>query len=188
MANVDKAFGFRLARIHGSMSTPIIECQAASGTAAMAVGDIVKPTGTGTTAGLIGVERAAATNVNMLGVIVGFKATGPDSLAGYRGNTGAERFPQVAVLVPGMELIVNLEDSAAITQIGSGFDLIDAGPNTTTGASGMELDQSSSGSGVQFIMIGIERTPDNSFDTSAAGTNVRVVPIESALFGGGVGT
>lgn len=179
MANVAKDYGLVPVGTLAGTPVPTRKCVAASGAAALFVGDPVIPSGTGDTDGRFGVQIAVGSegteSTNIYGVIVGFEAKGPDSLATHAGATGAVRYPIVALAQQGVVFRVNASNTTGANpnDLGLGFDLVAGTGDTTTGKSGWALDvgednQAGAASG-QVRLIGFDNRPDN--EIGAAGTD-----------------
>lgn len=144
MANVDAAGGLKLVGSlrGGEPACRTVNIPAADGTAVF-VGDAVKLEGTGTTDGRATVIQAAAGNA-IYGVVVGLK---PREAALSAVHRPASTSVDVVVCVdPDAIYEIQVDDDSytfAATDVGLNANLLVGSGNTTSGASGMELDASS---------------------------------------------
>lgn len=154
---------------------------ASSYATALAVGDFVKMSGTAeATSGVPGIERAAATDTDIVGVIVGFKPR-----AGNLDNTYSPASTEDYAFVADHpdQLFSIQEDSTggsiAVTAVGNNADISVAAVDTTTGLSGMELDSSDVKTATaQLRILRLDPAVDNEL-----GTNARwIVKINEHLF------
>jgi len=124
----------------GSMNLYYINSSYAT---ALAVGDFVKLSGTADGDGVPEIERAAATDTDIVGVIVGFKPR-----SGNLDNTYSPASTEDYAFVADHpdQLFSIQEDSVggniAVTAVGNNADIVVAAVDTTTGLSNMELDSS----------------------------------------------
>ena len=193
MANVDAPSGFRPVRhLDGRSwngSTRMYLVPSADSTA-LFVGDAVKPGGTAGAAGTVvnGIDvegmntviQAAATNTNIVGVVVGFLPD-PDNLMRKHRAASTNR---IALVCDDPTVIYEVqEDSVTNTiigdDIGENADIIVGTGNTTTGMSAMELDSSSHTAATATLRImGLVKRPgnnigDNATSSSSTYTNAR---------------
>jgi hypothetical protein len=164
----------------------------ASGTGALFIGDPVIADGTGNQSGYMGVTIAVGSegteSVGIVGVITGFEAAGPDSLATHAGATGAVR---TAIITPAFDDVVFRVNASNTTgpnpnDLGGGFDLVLGSGNTNTGKSGWALDIGDDNQAVattgQVRLIGFDPRPDNvigAIGTDTANIDCLVVFAES---------
>lgn len=164
MANRDAVFG---ARLHGHLYgvyqarvRPYVVL--AADTTALYVGDFVKHTGTGGTSDydqtLPVVTQAAATE-ELVGVVVAFGASSDYLNQIYR--TASTLRTVYVCDDPGALFEIQTSGTAAVTDFGALADITVGTPSTVYGTSGMELDQTTVGSGTQLEILGIEQRPDN---------------------------
>lgn len=169
MANVDRVNGFRL--LSPKEGKYVQQCSIAAGYGtALAVGDVVKSSGTTDASGLVTINVAAAGDTTAMGVIIGFD--GPpnrDNLS--QSYSPASTAATALVYTDPFARYVVQEDSdtstLAITDVGQLIDLIDAGVDTATGSSGMEIDSSSVTTSGQFRILELYRAPDNATGANA---------------------
>lgn len=175
----DTAFGFRPVRNlypGGSHAANALACviPAGDGTATF-IGDFVKLSGAEETPNenMPTVIQAAAGN-GLFGVIVGFRPDYTDLTLKHR-TASTERVCFVSVARPGVVYEGQADGAVADGDIGNYCDIVVAAGDTTTGRSGMEIDISSTATANgQLQLIGPSHTVGESWDTSAAGTNLYV--------------
>ena len=110
-------------------------------------GDIVKLAGSADATGKFpSIEKAAAGNLTNVGVVIGFGThpnlmANPDNLNMTHKAVSTEMY---ALVVDDPFVIFEVQENGAIDvdAIGMATDFVDAGGNTTTGLSGIELDSS----------------------------------------------
>jgi hypothetical protein len=61
----------------------------------------------------------------------------------------------------------SIGNNIAVTQVGLLFDLVDAGPNATTGLSGQEIDSSTGGTSGTYRVAELYRAPNNATGANA---------------------
>lgn len=174
----DSAFGLRPLN-HAAGCVQMCVIPASDGTATF-VGDAVKLHGSeDTTDNAPTVIQAAAGNV-IYGVIVGFEPDYTNLSSKYR-LASTRRLCYVVPALAGIQFEIQCD--AAVTSGNSGqyFDLVVGSGSTTTGRSAMELGVSTLGATGQLQMLRPSRTVGETFDTTAAGTNV-VVHINESVF------
>jgi hypothetical protein len=184
MANATTAFGFRPVKEPDPSS--IITCIALSsyGTA-LYVGDAVVPAGSGdATTGYMSVARAAAGDTNVIGVIVGFEPTSPDSLTSKTGAASTTRYVKVVPAFQSTIFEVMANASIDVDGWGNRYDLVATAGSAATGYfSGMVLDVSSAATtGKTLVIVGAPQRADNDIAISGGtqtGTKVYVSFLES---------
>ena len=171
MANADQPRGLTPVnalggQYAGSVGTYFIP---ATDSNAMSVGDPVKYAGSADSDGVPTVAVATAGDA-CCGVIVGFTADKDYEDQTHR-TASTARYALVAD--DPNQLFLVQEDSVggdlAATNVGQNINFIFAGTNTTTGASGVELDSSSAATTatLQAKLVGLDRRPDNEIGTNA---------------------
>jgi hypothetical protein len=174
MANVNKVNGFKPFRYmsgapyNGAFTKYVVP--SGDGTA-LFVGDVVKADSTGDLAtGLRTVIRGTA-GAAMVGVVVGFEPD-PASLNTPQYRAASTRRIVYVADDPNL-LFVAQEDGdttpIAVASIGLNVSLIStSGGNTTTGASGMQLDSNTvnTTADLEFKIMGVVQSPDNELVTS----------------------
>ena len=185
MANADTPKGFRpVKQLDGSpYNGAIVKCAilAADATATF-VGDLVKLSGTASAEGYPSVAQGAATDTAFFGVVTSFDAN-PDDLGTIYRKASTLRKCNVAVARDNL-FLVQADGAFAITNIGNTADVVVSAGSTVTGLSGMELDSSDIGTGVNLMILGVDERPDNDIDTNC---DVIVRINESAFGGDGTG-
>lgn len=179
----DSAFGFRPLN-HAAGCVQMCVIPASDGTATF-VGDAVKLAGTeDTTDNATAVIQAAAGNV-VYGVIVGFEPD-PTNLALKYRTASTRRMCYVVPAYPTIEFETQADGAMTAGDSGQYADIVVGSGSTTTGRSAMELDISTAGATGQLQILRPSRTVGETFDTSAAGTNMVVVFNESVwkVYGG----
>jgi len=178
MANVSRINGFTPTQLVAGPVTGRVNKYVATDSNSMFVGDIVKfdgTTGTGTEAGYRGVTKITATTDVPCGVVVGF-APLPSNLnlpSSYKEATTTDRIVYVS----------DDPDQVYEAHAGSGIAAADVGLNvsvdvtagsTTTGVSGMFVDDSTEATTNTLIMriVGFKDSPDN--ELAAAGQRILV--------------
>lgn len=171
MANVDNAFGLRLAKVlHGGEPAMMVCNIPATDSTAVGIGDAVRPAGSAAATlgseGRMTVDQCAA-NETILGVVVGVDAESNQANTYREASTSRN----VHVCIDRAATYYIQEDSVggalALTDVGNMADLVVAAVDTTTGSSKMELDSSSVGSGAQVKIIGLANIPGNEIGTNA---------------------
>ncbi len=176
MANTDKPKGLIPVRyLNGSPyngQVKIYYIPATDGTAVFR-GDVVKrAAGADTTGKYPTVAQAAATDIYLVGVVVGFGlqpeiAANPDNLAmSYR---AADTAMYVAVVDDPNVIFEAQEDGTmAYTAVGQNADLVVGSGSTTTGLSGMEIDSSDAkNTTAQLRVMRLVDRPDNAIGANA---------------------
>lgn len=170
MANVDRVNGARPVKhldgspYNGAANKYYIP---ASDNTAVFVGDFVKSNGTGHTDGTPGCIQAAATDAQLLGVVVGVIPDTADSLIYRAASTG-----RYVLVADAPDLVFEIQEDSvggalAITDIQRNADITVAAGNTTTGTSGMELDSSDiKDATAQLRLIGPVLRADNEIGTN----------------------
>ena len=177
MANVDKVVGFRPFRYsggspyNGACNKYVIP--AADGQATM-VGDLVTLYTTGDDAtGLRCVTRLATDSTNCVGVVVGFEVD-PTNLNTPQYRVASTRRIVLVADDPDM-LLVGQEDGDTdpleSADIGQNVNIVATAGNTTTGASGMEIDSNTHATTATLPLKLMEfvQTPDNENVLSSGG-------------------
>lgn len=170
MANVDAKHGLRLVgSIRGGMPASKLAVIRAADATATFVGDAVKIEGEADADGVVAVVQAAATNA-LAGVITGLipRAAALDAV-----HRPASTLQYVTVCFD-PDAIYEIQDDGvggalSAADIGLNASLIVAAGNTTTGASGMELDTSTKATTatLELKILGLERKPNNEFAANA---------------------
>lgn len=144
----------------------------------LAPGDVVKLSGTGSTAaevednadGIAGVAQLAAEDGNAVGVVVTVEPN-PSALDRIWHDQSVDGDGYVWVADDPLILFEFQEDSVTenmeADDIGQLVDFVDAEPNSTTGASGFELDSETGGSGADARVIELVQAPDNALGANA---------------------
>lgn len=165
MANVDRPNGLRpVKHLDGSPYNGAVNRYyiPASDSTATFVGDAVKSGGTADADGVPTIAQAAAGDA-IRGVIVAFEPN-PDNLGiNYRAASTA----RYALVADAPDLVFEIQEDAvggavAITAVGNNADLVVGSGNTTSGASGMELDSSTvATTTAQLRILGFVQDPKN---------------------------
>lgn len=188
MANVDSPFGLkpRFMMDGSPWNGHTMECQfrAADSTATF-IGDLVSRDGTAGTAKCPTVKQGAAIDTAFFGVVVGFEYD-PDDLTSIYRLASTQRKCKV---VPATGVIFEIQedsDGGAIDldAVGETVDVIVGSGDTTTGLSGMELDSSDVGTGLNLLILGLVDREDNEVGANAKWL-VRVN--ETSFHGGDIG-
>lgn len=173
----DVAFGFRPLSYAGPTHLCVIP--ASDGTATF-IGDAVKLHGSeDTTDNATTVIQAAAGNV-IYGVIVGFVPDYSNLATKYR-LASTRRLCMVVPALPSIEFEVQADAAVTAGDSGTYYDMVVGSGSTTSGRSAMEIGISTAGNTGQLQLLRPSRTVDETFDTTAAGTNV-VVHINESVF------
>lgn len=192
MANADTPFGFRpIANLTGSPYTGgTVKCAiVATDETATFIGDLVKLSGTAQTdtAGDGGtypsVVQGAAADTAFFGVITSFEPDRTDLELNYR-VADTLRYCHVVPATQGQLFVVQADGNVAITDFGNTADVVVGAGNTTTGRSGMELDSSDIGTGVNLHIVGYYNAPDNDIVTGSGANSLVIVRINEHTFGG----
>lgn len=182
MANVDRQNGLRpVGSLSGAPWTGKVNMYAVASddTTAIFVGDLVKLTGGAGEAGetIYGIDvegtaeitQAAAGNKSV-GVVVGFLANQDNLMQKHRAASQA----RMAMVADDPDTIFELQEvsgGTALTSaaVGLNVDIIVASGNTTTGNSGMELDNTTeaSAAGLNLQIKGLVKRPDNAYGEHA---------------------
>lgn len=200
MANVVKDYGLKAVYRLGGGMIPTRTCVALSAAGALFVGDPVILAGDGNVNGLASIKIAIGSegteSPNIYGVVQGFQAVGPNSLATHGGATGTERVVIVALALQDAVFQVNASNTTGTNSadIGLAFDLVYTAGDTGTGRSNWALDmgddtQAGSTTANQMRLIGFADRPDN--EQGATGTdtpNIACLAIfRESFFGQAVG-
>ena len=182
MANTDRPNGLRPLRhangapYNGAVNQYLVP--AADGTA-LFVGDLVKPYTAGGTAGTIvngqdceGMRTCiqSAAGDPSIGVVVGFLPLLSDLSVKHRlASTN-----RIALVADDPTLVFEIQEvsggtALTSTEVGLNADVVVAAGNTTTGQSGMELDNGSEATtaGLNLRIIGLVKRPDNNYGEHA---------------------
>lgn len=174
MANADRVNGARPVRYlngapwNGKVNRYYIP--STDGTATF-VGDFVKSAGSADADGVPTIAQAAATDA-LLGVIVGFEPN-PDNLSLMYRVASTARY---ALVCDDPDVIFEIQEDSvgntlAATEVGNNGDITVASGNTSTGASGMELDSSNvvaTGTGsAQLRVLRLVNRADNEIGANA---------------------
>ena len=185
MANADAPHGFRPYKyLSGAPYTgATIKCAiVAADSTATFVGDAVKLSGTASAAGYPSVIQGAASDTTFFGVITSFDPS-PTALETIYRTASTLRLCNV-VPVNDMLFEVQASGAFAITDVGETVDITVGAGDTNTGLSGMELNSSDIGTGLNLLIVGIDERPDNAIDTNA---DVIVRFNENLFYGGDIG-
>jgi len=168
MANVDKVNGFKPVGhlVTGSYNGQSRAYSVASDYAVdLFVGDPVKLSGTASTAGLPEVELAEVNATTIVGIIVGFDVLAPSGASEHPGYHPASTAGVIQVCDDPLVIYEVQEDGVGgamgLVAVGETCNHVTAGGNTTTGASGHELDSSDVGTGLSFHILGFSQRVDN---------------------------
>ena len=190
MPNVDSVFGFQL--VEDNSLSPLEMCIMVDATAAF-VGDAVKLSGTGKA--IVGcphkasVAQCAATDP-IYGIVQGFLpqmvSTGMDLGKRHR---PASVDMYVLIKPANHQDIYRIQSSGtalAATDLGLNADIVVGTGSSTTGMSGMEVDNSTKAAtaGLQVKIIGFDDRPGNSIGTDAD----LLVRINQSVLGNDAGT
>lgn len=179
MANATTAFGFRPVKEPDPSSLLTVVALASYGTA-LYIGDAVVPAGSGSTVnGYMSVARAAAGNNNVIGVIVGFEPTSPDSLTTKYGVASTLRYCKIVPAFQSTIFEVMMDGSADVDSIGNGADIVATAGSATTGFSGMTCDTSLATTGKSLRILSYVNRPDNEFVSAGTGIKAHVFFAES---------
>ena len=168
MANVDRVNGFMPVGnlITGSYNGKVREYWIKSDYATnLFVGDAVELVSGSShaTSGLPEIQQSAAGNVNTVGVIVGFKVNRTNAKTEHPGYSAAST-EDFAYVVDDPFTIFEVQDNATggVAIVNTLCNHVVAAGSTTTGASGMELASSTTGTADgQWRVIGPSRRTDN---------------------------
>ena len=185
MANVDSPFGLRPVRhLDGRSwngSTRMYLVPSGDGTA-LFVGDLVKSGGSAGAAGTVvnGIDvegmqtviQAAATNTELVGVVVGFLPD-PDNLMRKHRAASTNR---IALVCDDPTVVFEIQEDSVTTtltvdEMGENADVIVGSGNATTGISAMELDSGDHKTATaQLRILGLVKRPGNNIgdNTSSA--------------------
>lgn len=189
MANADAPFGLRpVMMMDGSpWNGQAIKCQFRAGDSTAAfIGDLVELDATPGTEGVPTVTQgAAATSNGFFGVVTSFEYDPTDLELKYR----AASTQRICHVVPALDAIFEIQEDSvgsnlALTNIGQTVDVIVGSGSTTTGLSGMEIDSSNVGTGLNLQILGLVDREDNAVGANA---NWLVRINESVLRGTGTG-
>ena len=174
MANTDRPNGLRPVRhLNGSpWNGAVRRCYVpATDSTAIFVGDAVKSAGSGDSDGVPSVAQAAAGD-SLRGVVVGIEVLGTDLETLYRAAS-TERY---VLVCEDPDVVYEIQEDSvgndlAATHIGNNGNVVVGSGDTTSGASGMELDSSdvnTTGTGAaQLNVLGLAQRPDNEIGTNA---------------------
>ena len=173
MANVDADYGFEpMSNYSGYIRE--MECAVLAGYGiALFVGDPVKFGGTGDSQGRPSIIVSDAGDTNTMGVIIGFKASSPDSLTTQHSLASTADIAIVVPTLPFTVFRVNASNTtgARLNDIGLLFDHVAGTGNSKTGRSGYALDMgedatSGATTANTWRLFGFDRRPDNEFSTT----------------------
>ncbi len=174
MANISRVNGFRpVKHLDGSPYNGQVNkywVAAGDGTA-LFVGDIVKLSGTSDTDGNASVIQVAAGNTPV-GVVIAFEPNPADLTQNYRPasqNIAYQNAGRWVYVADAPDLIMEVEATKGsgslltVGSVGQNFDLVVAAGSTTTGQSGMSLDNNTTNttSTLVFQLVGFVQRPDN---------------------------
>ena len=187
MANADSPFGLRpIGNMDGSPysgATQTVQF-AASDSVACFIGDLVELNSTAGTDTYPTVQQgAAATTTGFFGVVTSFDFDPTDPEKKQRGASTQ----RLAQCVPALDGLFEVQANVAsgIGVIGDTVDVIVGAGSTVNGLSGMELDSSDFGTGLNLHIMGFVDRPDNDITLNNANLIVRIN--ESQLRGVGDG-
>jgi len=198
MANATAAYGFEFhSSLYpgGSGTPPTIECAVLTAAGDIFVGDAVKLSGTGDSEGRASIDAIPTAEVVVYGVVVGLKASGPDSLATQYIASADSGVAIVIPALPGYIFRVNPEGATgvALNDIGLLVDSVAGSGDTLTGRSAHEAEVGEGGgtapatTGNSWRFIGFDRRPDNTIDSTVSTNNpnadMLVVCVESTWLG-----
>jgi len=178
----DAPFGFRPVRHMGTYSGQVISAVIpATDSTAVFVGDLVSlAAGQDTVDNMMTVTQTAAANTQIVGAVVGFEPDYSDLTLKHRAAS-TKRIARIAPALPGV--VFECQASAAMSagDVGGNVEVTVGAGSTTTGRSAMEADLGSApiATTAQLQIIGPSLTVGETFDTSAAGTNIYVLVNES---------
>lgn len=174
MANADKVNGFRPAW-HLTTGPWNGQVRRYFSAADVAPGDIVKLSGTSSTVaevgvdGVPGVAALVAEDGNAVGVVVAVDPN-PSDLSRVWHDQSVDGDTFVTVADDPFILFEGQEDGdttpIAVASVGLVFDIIAAGVDTTTGASGMEIDSTAT-AGADLRVVELVQRPDNELGANA---------------------
>ena len=187
MANATADYGFvPLYSLSGDIRN--INCAVLAAATDLYVGDPVKFSGTGDSSGRPSITRADAGDDTVMGVIIGFKASGPDNL-NQMYSTGAD----TAIVTPTLAHTVFRVNAGGTTgvdlnDIGNCFNHVYAAGDALTGKSGCYIDSTTAATtGTTWRLIGFADRPDNEFSatvsTDTLDTDILVTCVESIWVG-----
>ncbi len=188
MANVAKNYGLKALYCYGGLPFPMETYVALTGNAALGVGDPVIFEGDGNQQGLASVKIAGASTANIIGVVSGIQAAGPDALKTHGGATGSDRIVQVILAMPYVVFQVNAGTQTGLNSadIGANFDLLVVTPDTLTGRSLWSLDDSNPVTSDLIVrLVGFVDRPDNA--QNATGTDSDNIACKVTFMESGVG-
>lgn len=174
MANTSRVNGFRPVRhLNGSPWNGQVNkywLAAADGTATF-VGDAVKLSGTADADGFPSIAQCAAGNMPV-GIVIAFEPNPAALDVVHRPasqNLAAQNAGRWAWVADQPDLVLEVEATKgsgsllAVTSVGQNFDLVVAAGSTTTGQSGMSLDNNTTGTTATLVfqLIGFSTRPDN---------------------------
>ena len=188
MANVVKDYGLKALYCYGGLPFPMQTYVALTGAAALGVGDPVLFAGDGNQQGLASIKIASNSSRNIIGVVNGIQATGPDNLKTHGGATGSARIVQVILSLPYVVFQVNASDTTGLNSadIGSNFDLSVTTVDVLTGRSLWRINDSSTATTALIVrLVGFVDRPDN--EQGATGTDTKNIACLVTFMESGVG-
>ena len=186
MANADSPFGLRpISNMDGSPysgATRTVQFEASDGVAGF-MGDLVALNATEGTDTYPTVQQGAASDTAFFGVITSFDFD-PTDLENSHRLASTQRLAQCVPALDGL-FEVQCNVASGIGVIGDTVDIIVGAGSTVNGTSGMEIDSSDFGTGLNLHIMGFIDRPDNDIGENNANLIVRIN--ESALRGVGGG-
>lgn len=168
MANVDAPRGLQpIGKSGGPYTGQTVRCfiPASDGTATF-VGDLVTLAGSASSDGYPTVQQGAASDTSFYGVVVGFDAEPTNLELKYR-TASTARYCQVVPATPDQEFVVQADGVVVAGDIGNNADIVVGSGDTSTGLSGMELDHSNVGTGVNLHIVRLHVVEGNDFGQDA---------------------
>jgi hypothetical protein len=153
--------------LSASYNAKIVTCATATtdGTA-LFVGDFVRFTGESDTSGYPIVTQAAATET-LIGFVQSFQVS-PTNLELLYRTASTARYVQVVMAASSPEFEIQTNGVGVQGDVGGAMDIVVGAGNTTTGLSGMQLNQSSfSTSAAQIQILSLIQRVDNEFGLNA---------------------
>ena len=141
-----------------------IKCAIASGdSTATFIGDLVKLAGSASTEGYPTVVQGAASDTAFFGVVTSFDPD-PDNLSNQYRLADTARLCNV---VPAGNALFQIQSDGPtdVGDVGETADVVVGSGSTSTGVSGMALDDSNIGTGLNLVILGIVNRPDNDYGT-----------------------
>jgi len=182
MANATADYGFTPVKAY-SGELRQIRCAVAAGYGtALFVGDPVSLDGSGFNGRpTVRVAPDDTSTVMIFGVIVGFEATGPDSLTTLHSLASTADTVIVQPTLPGVVFRVNTSGATGASQndIGLRFDHVATAGTALTGRSNYALDMgddATAGSATSngWLLIGFDDRPDNEYSTTLATDTINI--------------